>query len=54
LPYALIVGNPGRQVGWMSEFGHHLHFNESGIATCPESGEVYVLKEGVVFKKERS
>jgi len=41
LPYALVVGNPSRHVGWMSEYGHRLEFNEEGVATCPESGEVY-------------
>ncbi len=39
--YALVVGNPGRLVGWMSEYGHRLAFDENGIATCPESGEKY-------------
>jgi len=43
LPYALVVGNPSRQVGWMSEYGHRLEFNEKGLATCPESGEEYKL-----------
>ena len=43
LPYALVVGNPSRQVGWMSEYGHRLEFNEQGLATCPESGEEYKL-----------
>src|SRR5687768_996819 len=43
-PYALVVGNPARHKGWMSEFGHRLHFNEQGEATCPESGEKYRLK----------
>jgi UDP-2-acetamido-3-amino-2,3-dideoxy-glucuronate N-acetyltransferase len=52
-PYALIVGNPGRQLGWMSEYGHRLHFNENGIATCPESHEKYQLKENVVTKLEK-
>jgi len=42
-PYALIVGNPGRQVGWMSEYGHRLHFDSSNRAVCPESGEKYQL-----------
>lgn len=42
-PYALIVGNPGRQIGWMSEYGHRLNFDDSGIATCPESGQKYQL-----------
>jgi len=49
-PYALVVGNPGRHVGWMSEFGHRLEFNEQGIAVCPESGEQYLLKDGRVKK----
>ena len=49
--YALIVGNPGRQVGWMSEYGHRLHFNKEGIAVCPESNERYLLTpEGTVYK----
>ena len=47
--YALVVGNPARQTGWMSEYGHRLHFAE-GKATCPESGEVYALEEGNVRK----
>ncbi|GMQ29514.1 acyltransferase [Algoriphagus confluentis] len=49
-PYALVVGNPSRQVGWMSEFGHKLIFDENGMATCPESGEQYQLVEGKVSK----
>ncbi|MEP6923993.1 MAG: acyltransferase [Pyrinomonadaceae bacterium] len=48
--YALIVGNPGKQIGWMSEFGHRLKFNEQGEAVCPESGERYELKDKKVFK----
>jgi UDP-2-acetamido-3-amino-2,3-dideoxy-glucuronate N-acetyltransferase len=46
--FALVVGNPARQMGWMSEFGHQLKFNENGKATCPESAQVYELKEGKV------
>ena len=49
-PYALILGNPGRHVGWMSEFGHRLEFEGNGIAVCPESGEKYVLEDGEVRK----
>ena len=49
-PYALIVGNPGRLTGWMSQYGHRLHFNENNIAECPESHEKYQLKEGRVIK----
>ena len=48
--YALIVGNPGRQTGWMSEYGHKLDFDESGIARCPESGEKYQIKNENVYK----
>jgi UDP-2-acetamido-3-amino-2,3-dideoxy-glucuronate N-acetyltransferase len=48
--YALVIGNPARQTGWMSEYGHKLLFNQSGNATCPESGEQYVLENGVVRK----
>jgi UDP-2-acetamido-3-amino-2,3-dideoxy-glucuronate N-acetyltransferase len=48
LPYALVIGNPARHVGWMSEFGHRLNFDENGIAVCPESKERYELKNGRV------
>lgn len=48
--YALVVGNPSRQIGWMSEYGHRLVFNEDGVATCPESGDKYQLKNGTVTK----
>jgi UDP-2-acetamido-3-amino-2,3-dideoxy-glucuronate N-acetyltransferase len=41
--YALIVGNPGKQIGWMSEFGHRLNFDEKGLAECPESKEQYIF-----------
>ncbi len=50
LPYALIVGNPGRQVGWMSEYGHKLQFDQENIALCPESNEKYKLTNGTVKK----
>ncbi len=49
-PYALVVGNPSRQIGWVSEYGHRLRFDEKGEARCPESGERYLLKEGGVVK----
>lgn len=49
-PYALVVGNPARQVGWMSEFGERLSFNEEGHATCPGSGDHYRLQDGKVSK----
>jgi len=48
--YALVVGNPARQIGWMSEFGHRLNFDEKGIAICPESKERYELKDHLVVK----
>jgi UDP-2-acetamido-3-amino-2,3-dideoxy-glucuronate N-acetyltransferase len=48
--YALVVGNPARQMGWMSEFGHRLEFNSAGSATCPESGEKYQLENNSVVK----
>ncbi|MFN4854755.1 MAG: acyltransferase [Bacteroidota bacterium] len=48
--YSLWMGNPARQAGWMSEYGHRLHFNTEGIATCPESGETYTLSDGQVKK----
>ncbi len=49
-PYALVVGNPARPAGWMSEYGHKLSFSSEGIATCPESGEKYKLENGSVSK----
>ena len=48
--YALMVGNPARQIGWMSEFGHRLEFDEHGRATCPESGDNYQLINNQVKK----
>jgi UDP-2-acetamido-3-amino-2,3-dideoxy-glucuronate N-acetyltransferase len=48
--YALIVGNPGRQMGWMSEYGHRLEFDAEGNAQCPESKENYRLENGRVVK----
>lgn len=50
LPYALVVGNPARQIGWVSEYGHKLAFDEKGIAHCPETGTSYQYKEGKVKK----
>lgn len=50
LPYALVVGNPARQVGWMSEYGHRLDFDKKGISVCPESKEKYLLTDGTVSK----
>ena len=46
--YALIVGNPGRQTGWMSAYGHKLKFNENGIAVCEESKQEYILENNQV------
>lgn len=48
LSYALVVGNPAKQIGWMSKHGHRLEFNNDGMALCPESGEQYELKNGKV------
>lgn len=48
--YALLVGNPAKQMGWISEFGHRLSFNADGIAECPESKEKYKLENGAVAK----
>jgi UDP-2-acetamido-3-amino-2,3-dideoxy-glucuronate N-acetyltransferase len=50
--YALVVGNPARQTGWMSEYGHKLKFDKEGKAICTESHVVYELKDGVVRKTE--
>lgn len=50
--YALVVGNPAKQIGWMSEYGHRLEFEEEGIAICQESGERYILDENGVSKLE--
>ena len=46
--FALIVGNPGRQKGWMSEYGHKLNFNSENIAVCPESKQEYKLEDNLV------
>ncbi len=51
--YALMVGNPARQKGWMSAYGHKLHFDEKGLAVCPESHEAYLLSDGKVTKVEK-
>ncbi|MDR1344213.1 MAG: N-acetyltransferase [Tannerellaceae bacterium] len=50
LPYALVVGNPSRQIGWISEHGHRLEFDEKGFACCCESGVLYCLTDGRVRK----
>ena len=50
-PYALFIGNPARQIGWVSEFGNRLKFNEKNEAECPESFQKYLLKNNTVIKK---
>jgi UDP-2-acetamido-3-amino-2,3-dideoxy-glucuronate N-acetyltransferase len=50
--YALVVGNPARQTGWISEYGHKLFFNKDNIAICPESNERYILKNNMVIKNK--
>ena len=52
LAYALVVGNPARQIGWVSEYGHRLEFDDEGLAICPETGDMYKLEEGKVRKVE--
>jgi UDP-2-acetamido-3-amino-2,3-dideoxy-glucuronate N-acetyltransferase len=49
-PFALVVGNPSKQIGWVSEFGHRLQFDQSGKAVCKESQQVYLLKDDFVTK----
>lgn len=49
-PYSLVLGNPARHIGWMSEYGHRLNFDGNGIAICPESGEKYLFSENNVTK----
>ena len=49
-PYALVVGNPSKQIGWVSEYGHRLEFDKNGEATCKESGEIYQLQNNNVSK----
>lgn len=49
-PYALMVGNPATQLGWISEFGHRLNFDQFGKGVCPESGDVYILEANEVKK----
>ncbi len=48
--YALVIGNPSKQVGWMSEYGHRLEFDDKGLAYCPESNEAYQLTDNKVEK----
>jgi len=49
-PYALVVGNPAIQTGWVSEYGNKLHFDDMGRAICPESGEIYKLEQETIIK----
>lgn len=51
LSYALVVGNPAKQIGWVSEYGHRLEFDKNNFAYCPESGEKYILKANSVKKE---
>ena len=46
--YALLVGNPAKQIGWVSEFGHRLNFDVNGLATCPETNQQYQLNKNTV------
>jgi UDP-2-acetamido-3-amino-2,3-dideoxy-glucuronate N-acetyltransferase len=46
--YALVIGNPARQTGWMSEYGHKLKFDKNNRAICPESNQEYQLEDGIV------
>ena len=48
--YALVVGNPARQTGWVSKYGHKLQFDKAGVATCPESGEIYKLENNSIVQ----
>jgi UDP-2-acetamido-3-amino-2,3-dideoxy-glucuronate N-acetyltransferase len=50
LPFALVVGNPSKQIGWVSEYGHRLDFNENGLAFCRESKQAYQLKNNTIIK----
>lgn len=50
LPFALVVGNPAKQIGWVSEYGHRLHFDDTGQAICSESKQRYLLQENKVSK----
>ena len=50
--YALLIGNPAKQTGWMSEFGHKLEFDNNGTAICPESGQVYRIENNTVYRNK--
>ncbi|SEL11019.1 UDP-2-acetamido-3-amino-2,3-dideoxy-glucuronate N-acetyltransferase [Aquimarina amphilecti] len=51
--YALVVGNPAKQIGWMSEYGHRLNFDTNGWSVCPESNETYKLENKTVSKQKK-
>ncbi|HZG26331.1 MAG TPA: acyltransferase [Chitinophagaceae bacterium] len=52
-PYAMVMGNPGRHTGWVSQYGHTLYFDAYGVAECKESFQKYILKEdGQVYRLE--
>ncbi|AXT58111.1 N-acetyltransferase [Aquimarina sp. MMG015] len=51
--YALVVGNPAKQIGWMSEYGHRLNFDTNGWSVCPESNETYRLENKTVSKQKK-
>ena len=53
LPYALVVGNPAKQIGWVSEYGHRLEFNSNHIAICKESKQEYNLENSKVVKVKK-
>ncbi|NBC57055.1 MAG: N-acetyltransferase [Bacteroidetes bacterium] len=50
LPYALVVGNPSKQIGWVGEYGHRLKFDDDGFAICPESKQEYLLVKNKVTR----
>jgi len=50
--FALVVGNPAKQIGWVSEYGHKLIFNSEGLAQCPETNDTYTLQNGTVTKQQ--
>ena len=54
LPFALVVGNPAKQIGWVSEFGHRLNFDANGKGICPESQQHYRLQKNKVSKIDNS
>ena len=51
--FALMIGNPARQIGWVSEHGHRINFEETGIGVCPETGQEYSLKNEMKYGLNR-